>query len=125
MFRCPLPSCHHQVLNNVFIKESLSQHCAYYHDHEFTHYIFYYKINHKWETFLFPPLPVHNNPHKQDPSTCQNQNKNVFTKNNYQQQISQEKTPFIKKQNQTDSLKRGSSENDIFEQMFRPPPGLT
>ena len=136
MFRCPLPSCHHQVLNNVFIEESLYQHCTNNHNNELTHYIFYYKINNKWKTFLFPQLPVHNNPHKHDPSTNQNENKNIFTKNNYQQEISPEKTPFLKKLNQTVSQKKESSENDTFlsysqlplpkfEQIFKPPPGLT
>ena len=125
MLRCPLRSCQHKILNNVFIKESLSQHCANYHNNDLKHYIFYYKINHKWETFFYPPLHLQNNPREQNPPTCQNQNN--------------ETSPVSIEQinpNQTKSLKKTSSQTDKFlfntqpvfsqsEQIFiRPPPGL-
>ena len=126
MLRCPLSSCQHKILNNVFIKESLFQHCANYHNNDLKHYIFYYKTNHKWETFIYPPLHLQNNPREQNPPTCQNQNN--------------ETSPVSIEQinpNQTKSLKKTSSQTDKFlfntqpvfsqsEQIFiRPPPGLT
>ena len=94
MLRCPLRSCQHKVLNNVYIKESLSQHCANYHNNDLKHYIFYYKINHKWETFFYPPLHLQNNPREQNPPTCQNHNNEI--------------SPLSTEQNQTNLLKKTS-----------------
>ena len=94
MLRCPLRSCQHKVLNNVYIKESLSQHCANYHNNDLKHYIFYYKINHKWETFFYPPLHLQNNPREQNPQIAkttitkshhspQNKIKQIYSKNHH------------------------------------------
>ena len=68
MFRRPLPSCRHKPLNAFFIEHSLSEHCAYYHRNDLKRYIFHYKKNYEWQTFL-PRTPAHTNAGHHDPES--------------------------------------------------------
>ena len=122
-FRCPLPSCHHQPLNNISIHKNLSQHCKQYHPNDLKRYIFHYKKNHIWQTFHFSPLPPpkktntqYYNPHIQN---------NDNEKNHKLQTISIENKPLRKKLNKTRSDKtKSSSEIDKSETISELPPGL-
>ena len=79
MFRCPLVSCEHKPLNNLYIKQSLLNHCRCYHQ-ENTNYIFYYKQDLTWITLYYPPLPMRLN-HNNQPDNIQKGQK--FYRNSY------------------------------------------
>ena len=105
LFRCPLPSCHHQPLNNISIQQNLFQHCKQYHQNDLKPYIFYYKKNHIWQTFSFSPLPPQTNTENYNADIHQNENE----KNNNLQTISIENNPLRKKLNKKHSRKTDSS----------------
>ena len=121
LFRCPLPSCRHQPLNNISIQQNLFQHCKKYHRNDLNHYIFYYKKNHIWHTFSFSPLPPQTNTQYYNADIHQNENE----KNRNLQAISIENKPLRAKLNKTHSHKTdSSSEIDKSETISKLPPGL-
>ena len=120
LFRCPLPSCHHQPLNNIFIRQNLFQHCKQYHQNDLKPYIFYYKKNHIWQTFSFMPLPRQTNTQNYNADIHQNENE----KNNNLQTIPIENKPLRKKLNKKHSRKTdSSSEIDKSKTISKVPPG--
>ena len=58
MYRCPLKSCQHKPLNNLYIRTHIQEHCNHYHFNDTKKYKFLYKTNEKWKTYYYPPRPT-------------------------------------------------------------------
>ena len=58
MYRCPLKSCQHKPLNNLYIRTHIQEHCNHYHFNDKKNYKFLYQINEEWKTSYYPPRPT-------------------------------------------------------------------
>ena len=58
MYRCPLKSCQHKPLNNLYIRKHIQEHCNRYHFNNKENYKFLYQINEEWKTSYYPPRPT-------------------------------------------------------------------
>ena len=79
MYRCPLSSCQHKPLNNIYIRTHIQQHCHHYHFNDKKNYCFLYQINEEWKSCYYPPhpmIPWPTNQYNQDPIDNDNNHKN-------------------------------------------------
>ena len=58
MYRCPLKSCQHKPLNNLYIRTHIQEHCKHYHFNDKNNYKFLYKTNEEWKESYYPPRPT-------------------------------------------------------------------
>ena len=62
MYRCPLKSCQHKPLNNLYIRKHIKEHCDHYHYNNNKNYHFLYQTSEKWKSYYYPPLPTLSTP---------------------------------------------------------------
>ena len=74
MYRCPLKSCQHKPLNNLYIRNHIKAHCDHYHSNDNKNYHFLYQINENWKSCYYPPLPILPTPIKQHNQTSTDNN---------------------------------------------------
>ena len=58
MYRCPLKSCQHKPLNNLYIRTHVQEQCKHYHFNDKKNYKFLYKTNEEWKESYYPPRPT-------------------------------------------------------------------